>query len=144
MTGRGEPLMDAEHPVTAQGWRMDPASFTWRFSRSSGAGGQHVNTTDSRVELICEVRRAGLPAEVSERVVATLGETVRVVASTHRSQHRNRADAIDRLGVMIDAAAHVPTRRRPTRPGRGAVERRITAKKHVSTRKAERRWRADE
>lgn len=136
--------MDAELPITPNGLRIDPASFAWRFSRSSGAGGQHVNTTDSRVELICDVRRAGLPAEVTERIVAELGESLRVVASSHRSQLRNRLDAIDRLGVMIDAAARVATRRRPTRPGRGAVERRITAKKHVSTRKAERRWRADE
>lgn len=136
--------MDEAEPVTPAGRQLDPAALSWRFSRSSGAGGQHVNTTDSRVELICDVRRAGLPADVSERIVAALGESIRVVASSHRSQRRNRADALERLGVLIDTAALVPRRRRPTRPGRGAVERRIATKKHVATRKAERRWRADD
>jgi ribosome-associated protein len=136
--------MDEAEPVTPGGWRLDPASFSWRFSRSSGAGGQHVNTTDSKAELICDLHRAGLPAEVTERVIAKLGEQVRVVASTERSQRRNRSDALGRLGVMIDAAAHVPRRRRPTRPSRGSVERRITAKKHVASRKADRRWRGDD
>ena len=123
---------------------VDPAALTWRFSRSSGAGGQHVNTTDSRVELIADVRAMGLPPEITERLVAAHGDTIRVVASTHRSQLRNRADALERLDAIIDRASHVPRSRRPTRPGRGAVERRIATKKHVSSRKAERRWRADE
>src|SRR5687768_13746301 len=136
--------MDEAEPVTRAGWRLDPAAFAWRFSRSSGAGGQHVNTTDSKAELICDVRRLGLPEHITARVVAKLGDEVRVVASNERSQRRNRADALDRLGVMIDAAAHVPRPRRPTRPGKGAVERRITAKKHTSARKADRRWRSDD
>ena len=123
---------------------VDPGALSWRFSRSSGAGGQHVNTTDSRVELIADVHTMGLPPEVTERLLAAHGETIRVVASNHRSQLRNRADALERLDAIVEAAARVPRNRRPTRPGRGAVERRITAKKHVSTRKAERRWRADE
>ena len=50
--------MDEAEPITPGGWKLDPASFSWRFSRSSGAGGQHVNTTDSKAELICELRRA--------------------------------------------------------------------------------------
>lgn len=136
--------MNEAEPVTPAGRRLDPTAFSWRFSRSSGAGGQHVNTTDSRAELLCDVRRLGLPEAVAERVVATLGEQLRIVASNERSQRRNRADAVDRLGVMIDAAAHVPRSRRPTRPSRGSVERRITAKKHVATRKADRRWRGDD
>ena len=136
--------MDEAEPITPGGWKLDPASFSWRFSRSSGAGGQHVNTTDSTAELICELRRAGLPSEVTERVVAKLGEQLRVVASNERSQRRNRADALVRLGVMIDVAAHVPRKRRPTRPSRGSVERRITSKKHVASRKADRRWRSDD
>jgi ribosome-associated protein len=123
---------------------VDPAALTWRFSRSSGAGGQHVNTTDSRVELLADVRAMGLPPEITDRLVAAYGVTIRVVASTHRSQLRNRADALERLDAIIERASHVPRSRRPTRPGRGAVERRIATKKHVSSRKAERRWRADE
>ncbi|CAB4879541.1 unannotated protein [freshwater metagenome] len=136
--------MDENDPVTPAGWRLSPAAFSWRFSRSSGPGGQHVNTTDSKAELICELAVAGLPEAVAARVIAKLGEQVRVVASTERSQRRNRAEALTRLANMIDAAAVVPRTRRATRPGKGAVERRITAKKHTSERKADRRWRADE
>ena len=136
--------MDEDAPVTRAGWKLDPAAFSWRFSRSSGAGGQHVNTTDSKAELICDVSRLGLPEHIAARVMAKLGDEVRIVASTERSQRRNRSEALDRLGVLIDGAAHVPRTRRPTRPGKGAVERRITAKKHTAARKADRRWRADE
>ena len=136
--------MDPADPVTPAGHRLDPASLTWRFSRSSGPGGQHVNTTDSRVELVCDVARAGLDEAIAARVIAALGEQVRVVVSTERSQLRNRAEALVRLGALVDKAAHLQRSRRATRPGRGAVERRITAKKHTSARKADRRWRSDE
>lgn len=136
--------MDETDPVTSAGWRLDPAAFSWRFSRSSGPGGQHVNTTDSKAELICDLAQAGLPVAVAERVIAKLGPQVRVTASTERSQRRNRSEALVRLGAIIDAAAHVPRTRRATRPGRGAVERRITSKKHTAARKADRSWRADD
>ena len=138
--------MDERVAVTHDGWRLSTAAFAWRFSRSSGAGGQHVNTTDSRVELIADIAALGLPTHVKERVIAKLGESVRVVASSFRSQHRNRADAVERLAALIDAAATVAPTRRPTRPGKGAVERRITAKKHHGALKADRRvqrnWRS--
>ncbi|MCX6540171.1 MAG: alternative ribosome rescue aminoacyl-tRNA hydrolase ArfB [Actinobacteria bacterium] len=136
--------MDSTDHVTPAGWRIDPAAFSWKFSRSSGPGGQHVNTTDSKAELICDLAQAGLPEHIAARVMAKLGEQVRVVASTQRSQLRNRAEAVERLCDLIDAAAKVERARRPTRPGKGAVERRITAKKHTATRKANRSWRADE
>ena len=136
--------MDSTDHVTPAGWRIDPAAFSWKFSRSSGPGGQHVNTTDSKAELICDLTQAGLPEHIAARVIAKLGEQVRVVASTQRSQLRNRAEAVERLSDLIDAAAKVERARRPTRPGKGAVERRITAKKHTATRKANRSWRVDE
>ena len=136
--------MDSTDHVTPAGWRIDPAAFSWKFSRSSGPGGQHVNTTDSKAELICDLTQAGLPEHIATRVIAKLGEQVRVVASTQRSQLRNRAEALERLCDLIDAAAKIERARRPTRPGKGAVERRITAKKHTATRKANRSWRADE
>ena len=134
--------MAESSPVTPGGLRLNDAAFTWRFSRSSGAGGQHVNTTDSRVELLVDVAALGLPEHIAARVTAKLGEQIRVVSSTHRSQRRNRDDAIERLGAMIDAASAVQRSRRPTRPGKGAVERRITAKKHNAARKNDRNWRA--
>ena len=82
--------------------RVDPVSLSWRFSRSSGPGGQHVNTTESQVELRCDLTAAGLPPAVAERVVARLGPEVRVVASTERSQLRNRAEAWRRLAEQLD------------------------------------------
>ncbi len=136
--------VDASDPVTPKGVRIDPIALSWRFSRSSGPGGQHVNTTDSKAELICNLAQAGLPDALASRLIAKLGEEVRVVASSQRSQLRNRAEALVRLGDLIDAAAVVARTRRATRPGRGAVERRITAKKHTSARKADRRWRAED
>jgi ribosome-associated protein len=136
--------VDSTDHVTPAGWRIDPVAFSWKFSRSSGPGGQHVNTTDSKAELICDLTQAGLPEHIATRVIAKLGEQVRVVASTQRSQLRNRAEAIERLCDLVDTAAKVERARRPTRPGKGAVERRITAKKHTATRKANRSWRADE
>jgi ribosome-associated protein len=136
--------VDSTDHVTPAGWRIDPVAFSWKFSRSSGPGGQHVNTTDSKAELICDLTQTGLPEHIATRVIAKLGEQVRVVASTQRSQLRNRAEAVERLCDLIDAAAKVERARRPTRPGKGAVERRITAKKHTATRKANRSWRADE
>jgi ribosome-associated protein len=138
--------VDEAEPVTPAGRRLDPAAFSWRFSRSSGAGGQHVNTTDSRAELsvAVDVALAAAGDAVVERVIAALGPVVRITASEHRSQLRNRQAALDRLGVMIDSAARVPRPRRATRPTRGSVDRRIAAKRHRSTRKSDRRWRPED
>lgn len=105
----------------------------WRFSRSSGPGGQGVNTTDSRVELSFDVARSPtLPAR--ERVVARLGGrlvdgVLTVVAAEHRSQLRNRDAARDRLVALLAvAAAPDPPSRRPTRPSASARRRRADGK----------------
>lgn len=117
----------------------------WRFSRSSGPGGQGVNTTDSRVEL--SVRPLAIPglddaqrARMSERLGGRLVDGVLTVsASEHRQQLRNREAARARLaGALAEALAPPPRSRRATRPGRGAVERRITAKKQRGRLKKER------
>lgn len=136
--------MDGDEYVTPGGLRVDPVSLSWRFSRSSGPGGQHVNTTESQVELRCDLATAGLPPGVAERVLARLGPEVRVVASTERSQLRNRAEAWRRLADQLDAAARPPRTRRPTRPSRGARERRLDDKRQAGERKSNRRWRPDE
>jgi ribosome-associated protein len=109
--------------------------LAWRFSRSSGPGGQGVNTTDSRVELTFDVAAStALPPALKERALARLGATtITVAASEYRSQLRNRDAAEHRLAQRIrEAIAPPPKRRRPTKPSRGAVERRITTKKHRS------------
>jgi ribosome-associated protein len=130
--------------VTPGGLRVDPVSLSWRFSRSSGPGGQHVNTTESQAELRCDLVAAGLPPSVAERVLARLGPEVRVVASTERSQLRNRAEAWRRLAEQLDAAARPSRTRRATRPSRGAKERRLDEKRQIGERKSNRRWKPDE
>ncbi|MEU1729649.1 alternative ribosome rescue aminoacyl-tRNA hydrolase ArfB [Streptosporangium sp. NPDC020145] len=122
------------------------AELRWRFSRSSGPGGQGVNTTDSRVELSFDLAATEvLPPPLRERALERLGPrlvggVITVVASEFRSQLRNREAARDRLARLLrEAVAPPPKRRRPTKPSRGSVERRITAKKHRSDLKRLRR-----
>jgi ribosome-associated protein len=115
------------------------AELRWRFSRSSGPGGQGVNTADSRVELVFDVAAstAFTPAQrarVLERLSGRLVDGVlTVVASEYRSQLRNRAAARVRLAAMLrQALAPDPPPRRATRPSRAARERRL-ADKHRRT-----------
>jgi ribosome-associated protein len=122
------------------------AELSWRFSRSGGPGGQGVNTTDSRVELSWDLAGSEvLPPALRERAVERLGNrlvngVLTVTASEHRSQLRNREAAAARLaGIVGSAIAPPPRVRRPTRPSRGAVERRIAEKKRRSDVKRSRR-----
>lgn len=108
-----------------------------RFSRSSGPGGQGVNTTDSRVELSFDVARsASVPEALRERMLQRLERklvdgVLTIAASEHRAQLANREAARLRLAAVLrEAAAPPPAKRRPTKPTRGSKERRLTAKKH--------------
>jgi ribosome-associated protein len=120
-----------------------------RFSRSSGPGGQGVNTTDSRVELSFDVARSpSLPETTRIRMVKRLegrlvDGVVTVAASEHRAQLANRRAARERLTTLLtEAAAPPPRKRRPTRPSRAAKKRRLDAKKRRSETKRGRsgRW----
>jgi ribosome-associated protein len=109
--------------------------LTWRFSRSSGPGGQGVNTTDSRVELSYDVgSSAALTSAQRERLTARLGGrlvdgVLTVAAEEHRSQLRNREAALARMGqVLREALAPPPPPRRATRPTRGSQQRRLDEK----------------
>jgi ribosome-associated protein len=122
-----------------------------RASRSGGPGGQHVNTSSTRVELLWNVRassvlfddqRTRLLESLRTRLSAT-GD-IRVVASDTRSQRQNRMLAEKRLAEIIRRALIVKKARRLTRPTRGAVERRLAEKKLRSARKHDRRDRGDE
>ena len=122
------------------------AELRWRFSRSSGPGGQNVNTTDSRVELVFDL--AGSPslppalrARALQRLAGRLVEGAMVIAaSEHRSQWANRVAAQRRLVELLQEALRPPPPpRRPTRRTRGSVERRLEAKKQRSALKAQRR-----
>ena len=117
-----------------------------RFSRSSGPGGQGVNTADSRVELSFDVARSpSLPGTTRARMLARLeGRLVEgvitVAASEHRAQLANRRAARDRLATLLtEAAAPPPRKRRPTKPSRAAEQRRLDAKKRRSRTKQARR-----
>lgn len=112
------------------------AELNWRFSRSSGPGGQGVNTTDSRAELSFDVARSAvLPERLRTRAVDRLGDrlvdgVLTVTASEHRAQLRNREAAQARMAALLaDAIAPPPPPRRATKPSRGAKERRLAEKK---------------
>ncbi|MFY8149586.1 MAG: alternative ribosome rescue aminoacyl-tRNA hydrolase ArfB [Prochlorococcaceae cyanobacterium] len=127
------------------GVRIPASELAWRFSRSSGPGGQHVNTTDSRVELVFHLAGSpSLPPPLRERALRRLqGRLVEgcvvIAASEHRSQWRNRVEARRRLLELLQEAIQPPPPpRRVTRPSRGAVERRLAAKRQRAALKGRR------
>ncbi|MET9181696.1 alternative ribosome rescue aminoacyl-tRNA hydrolase ArfB [Kitasatospora aureofaciens] len=135
-------------PIRVRGSVVVPdAELVWRFSRSSGPGGQHVNTSDSKVELRYDVAASKALPEVwrtraLERLANRLvdGRVLVVQASEFRSQWRNREAAAARLAaVLSEACAPPPKARRATRPSRGMVERRLNNKRHRSELKQGRR-----
>lgn len=132
--------------------RVSPAvvipahELTWRFSRSSGPGGQGVNTTDSRVELVFDLAASSaFPPELKERALERLsgrlvGGVLTIAASEFRSQLRNRDAARARLGDLLAAAVAAPPRaRKATKPSRASTARRLDAKSRRSSIKQMRR-----
>ncbi len=122
--------------LTVGRYEIPDSELQWRFSRSSGPGGQGVNTTDSRVELTYDLTSSQVfPDWLRERALRRLGSrvvdgAVTITSSEQRSQLQNREAARARLKALLeDAIAPPAPPRRPTRPSRGAVERRISAKK---------------
>ncbi|MDQ3102704.1 MAG: aminoacyl-tRNA hydrolase [Actinomycetota bacterium] len=111
-----------------------------RASRSGGPGGQHANTTASRIEAVFDVRSsATLSESQKDRIAARLGPRVTAVSQDSRGQARNRALALGRLRERLADALKPRKKRRPTRPGRGARERRLDSKRRQSQRKQTRR-----
>ncbi len=129
---------DASGDLPVSGSLVVPAAaLSWRFSRSSGPGGQGVNTADSRVELsVTPLELPGLTdaqrARLQQRLAGRLTDdgVLTVAASEHRQQLRNRQAARERLAAVLRAALAPPApARRRTKPTRGSQERRIAAKK---------------
>lgn len=119
--------------IRIQGHEIAEAELTWRFSRSSGPGGQHVNTTDSRVQLTWSpAESTSVPDDLREVLVTRLGARVSVVAAEHRSQWRNRQAAEERMTALLARALVTVKPRRATRPTRGSQRRRLEAKKQRS------------
>ncbi|WP_323449157.1 alternative ribosome rescue aminoacyl-tRNA hydrolase ArfB [Streptomyces yaizuensis] len=127
---------------------LPEAELVWRFSRSSGPGGQHVNTSDSQVELRFDLAgTTALPEVWKERALERLANrlvdgVIAVRSSEHRSQWRNRETAAVRLTALLaEATAPPPRPRRPTRIPRGLNERRLREKKQRSETKRNRQGR---
>lgn len=111
------------------------AELQWRFTRSSGPGGQHVNTSSTAAELRFDLEASqALPQSLKLRALRRLegrlvDSTLIVRAESHRSQRRNRTDALSRMrALLLEATAPPPRPRRPTRPTKGSKERRLRAK----------------
>lgn len=125
--------------------------LTIRASRAGGPGGQHVNTTSSRVEVVWDLRRSAAltdeqRARLEEKLASKLDSTgaLRVVAADTRSQAQNRSLALSRLAEVVRTALVVPKVRRKTKPTRGSKEARLDTKKRRSSTKRDRRWKGDD
>jgi len=121
--------------VTVRGITIPPDELAWRFSRSSGPGGQSVNTTDSQAELSFDLAgTVALPPVLRDRALAVLSGrlsrgVLTVAASEYKSQLRNREAAAARLSALLTQATAPPRPpRRPTRPTRASVARRLADK----------------
>jgi ribosome-associated protein len=121
-------------PGIPDGLRIPESDLEERFSKSSGPGGQSVNTTDSRVEVSLDLARCSALSEAQrERATGRLGRTLTVTASEHRSQHRNRVAARSRMADRLrEALAPPPMKRVPTKPTKGSQRRRVEGKKRRS------------
>ena len=109
------------------------SEVTFRTSRSSGPGGQHAQKTETRVEAVFDVERSqALTDAQKRRVVNRAGLVLRAIAQDERSQARNRELALERLVAQLREALRVPRKRRPTKPSKAAVERRLEEKRRRS------------
>jgi ribosome-associated protein len=136
--------------VVVRGVTIPPEELTWRFSRSSGPGGQSVNTADTRAELSFDVAASvALPPALKRRALAALedrlaGGVLTVAASEYRSQLRNREAAAARMAELLTEATAPPRRPRlPTRPSRASTERRLADKQRRARTKRLRRQAED-
>ena len=112
----------------------------FRYSRSSGPGGQHAQKTETRVEAVFDVDASETLSEAQKsRLRRRVGSVVRAVAQDERSRYRNRELALERLGAALRAGLHVKRKRRPTKPSAAARERRLEQKKRRGTTKKLRR-----
>lgn len=137
-TDRVDDLFVPPGPGAPHGLRVPKEELVEQFSRSSGPGGQGVNTTDSRVQLSLDLATTTALSEVQRKRVlvrlaeSTSGTVLTISASEHRSQRQNRTAARQRLAGLLREAVVPPVVRRPTRPTRGSMRRRLEGKRRRS------------
>jgi ribosome-associated protein len=126
--------------VVTRGLRIPVDELAWRFTGSGGPGGQHANTSNTRVELSWDIAGSAAPGPRQRALLLErLGPSVRVVVAAERSQTRNRELALERLRAKVGAALRVQPARRATKPTRASKERRLDEKRRHALRKRERR-----
>jgi ribosome-associated protein len=142
-----DPVTDL--PVTPE-LSIPRSEIQYRATRAGGPGGQHVNTSSTRIELLWDLEGSrAVTDDQRERLRTKLAPRldsegmVRIVASDRRSQGQNRQAADERLSALVRHALHVPKKRRATKPTRASKEKRLSEKKRNSDRKRERRVEPD-
>lgn len=129
---------------TADGILLPASALAWRFDRAGGPGGQHRNKVHTRATVCADLEQLQGPPALVERVRRRLGPSLTVSDGSSRSQWQNRMRALERLADALENAAKPSRTRRNTRPGKGAVEKRLSLKRRTSRRKRERRRVDDE
>lgn len=137
--------MDSQLPITPS-LSIPRSELQYRATRAGGPGGQHVNTSSTRIELLWDLENSrAVDDEQRLRIRTRLANRldadgmVRVVASDRRSQQQNRDAADERLAALVRYALHVPKKRRATKPTKASKERRLSEKKRHSDKKRQRR-----
>ena len=132
--------MERESIQVTRSVSLPRSEIDFRFSRSSGPGGQHAQKSDTRVEASFDVEASSALSEAQKRrVVGKAGPVLRAIAQDERSQWRNRELATERLVESLREALRVPRRRRPTKPTKASRERRLEQKRRRSNTKRLRR-----
>ncbi len=125
--------MDRESIRVTRSVVLPLSEIEFRFSRSSGPGGQHANRSETRVEAIFDVEGStALTENQKRRVVSKAGHMLRAIAQDERSQWRNRELAVERIVEQLRRALHVERKRVPTKPSKAAKERRLEDKRRRS------------
>jgi ribosome-associated protein len=143
MTNNETPIPAIETPVVGlvvtRTFVIPEDELLWRYSASGGPGGQHANTSNTKAEVVWDITtsQAGTQSQ-RDRLVGKLGDVVRIASSDERSQLRNKQHAERRLKQRVVEALKVEKPRRPTKPSKGAIERRLKAKSVTSQRKSTR------